>query len=1178
MNTKYPINGRVTTLNDIVHEYGASSSWPKNTVYPFYDTSKIVSQPFQNLVFKDALDANNKFIGERPYEIVYFDNVYSTTERDTTGKHMKIIQKNDSDVFTGLYPGGMSGHEYIKAGDVANPLKIIEGKYGFKFIVASQNDKKQYYYNYRTSTGEATVMYALRNIIRILKEYILNNNTSGNIDNILKIKLQQLFISKEDNDSANEHQPFEEIIKNNELKSDAYKYLGDFIWTYKNINIENYTRSEQSILNIAESKGYLTLNNNNINSIDKLLKNWLGNNKDDNYSYNQKSFYNQLKYYLNIFANSQRFFVSYVTGFRFGKISNKSYLQIEPVLRCDLGVLCIYESLIIISAVHDWQTALPAGKISYDTSINIILQYKVKYKNLQTYSSPITTTIGPITFNDIKKYREPTSKKKTKNNKDEYIENDIWYTLKTYVGEKNNQAPSIPYGEKYDENTKYYDNTYKYGTTYFPALPSDEFSTIDSSISTISYSLQDLRWPANEDLQLSSIKAVEESRNNPKFSNPNNSSAKNAVDTNNISAFGTDTSITDIVSRGIAPFGILRIHNSLELTDENKKTSAYYIDTPIYRCKNYYYIDPSDQSSDTATVNAYFTPRYKSYSPYIEIPIYRTDENIKSSDLTGKFEDILKTFGNYYSIPSNLNTLYFTVQSGSAKTITYASGYIKKQNNNDAKYTNNNTFEFYYIKSEDNSSWIKYTGSDIIVIAQPQNNNIVNQYEISFNFSKIYSKYWQIKLSDVKQNFYFRCNQNTNASESKVSIYNLFVADNMDGTIEYQLGVYTQNPNDLSLKYAIFKETSDNDYLENALSIFDSTFNNQSNIYTIDTDNNSLYIQLISIKNSERYISNYSENLNKIILYAAYPEQNEGKNKYKFVNTIIFQGTYQDSRIKIENYINKPTIYLSFEPIYIIKTGNITESKDSNVIAEYKNFFKPEPDKFKLKQITLNHSGSIQTIKNETGTFINSIYSKTVYIDSDSIYIDEKKLSDIIFSDNNGINNYLFEFLIIFKNITKNETNSITINNNTDNFNLENFNSSLKENTFVGNNEYEVSIELNMFILKSSYYTVSVDDTIDTSVSFNITINQLPPEYHDIDLVEGNTYDLPKSVPVGTKITVNHEFNQEINPQLVQIILKNTENNETTSYDYNDTITVYVNYNITISATISIPDTSSNKP
>lgn len=1058
MNTKYPINGRVATLNDIVHEYGASSSWPKSTKYTFLDTSNIVSQPFQNLVFKDTLDANNKFVGERPYEIVYFDNVYSTTERDTTGKHMKIIQKNDSDVFSDLYPGGISGHEYIKAGDVANPLKIIEGKYGFKFIVASQNDKKQYYYNYRTSTGEATVMYALRNIIKILKE---------NDKNLLTC-IQQLFIPKIDKDDNKTYPEIDNIINNNELKTDAYKYLGDFIWTYKNIQIKNYTTTEQSILNIAASKGYLKLDTNTRSSINDVLNEWVGKNIDNNYSYNQESQYNHLKYYLNIFANSQRFFVSYVTGFRFGKISNKSYLQIDPVLRCDLGVLRIYESLIIISAIHDWQTALPAGEITYGTSINIILKYKVKYKNIQTYSSPIITTIGPITFNDIKKYREPT----IKGDNGETIENDIWYTLKTYVTEKDNQAPSIPYGEKYDENTKYYDNTYKYGTTYFPALPSDEFSTIDSSVSTISYSLQDLRWPANEDLQLSSIKAVEESRNNPKFSNPNNSSAKNAVDTNNISAFGTNTSITDIVSRGIAPFGILRIHNSLELTDKNKKTSAYYIDTSIYRCKNYYYIDQSDQSSDTVTVNAYFTPRYKSYSPYIEIPIYRTDENINLIELNGKFDDILKTLGNYYSMPSNLNTLYFTVQSGSAKTITYASGYIKKQNNNDAKYTNNNTFEFYYINPQDNGSWIKYTGSDIIVIAQPQNNNIVNQYEISFNFSNIYSKYWQIKLSDVKQNFYFRCNQNINDGESKMYIYNLFVTDNMDGTIEYQLGVYTQKPNDLSLKYAIFNETSNINYLnkQNALYIFDSTFNNQSNIYTIDTidtDGNklSIYIQLISIKNSERYISNYSENLNRINLYAAYPEQNDGKNKYKFVNTIIFQGKYQDSRIKIENYINKPTIYLSFEPIYIIKTGNIAESKDSNVIAEYKNFFKP--DKLKLKYIKLNNSENIKTVEsNKDGTFINSIYSKTVYIDSDSIYIDETKLSDIIFSDNNGINNYLFEFLIIFNNITKNEKNFITINNTTDNFNIDNFNSSLKEHTFVGNNEYEVSMELNMFRLK----------------------------------------------------------------------------------------------------------------
>lgn len=1177
MNTKYPINGRVATLNDIVHEYGASSTWPKTTVYKFFDTpEKIVSQPFQSLVFKDALDANNKFVGERPYEIVYFDNVYSNTERDTTGKQMKIIQESDSSVFTDNYPGGISGHEYIKAGDVANPGNIIRGKYGFKFIVASQNDKK-YYYNYRTSTGEATVMYALRNIIRILKEYISNNNTSGNIDNILKTKLQQLFISKEDNDSANEHQPFEYIIENNELKSDAYKYLGDFIWTYKNINIKNYTRTEQSILNIAERKGYLTLNNNvSFSSINDLLTAWVGNNIDNNYSYNQKSYYNQLKYYLNIFVNSQRFFVSYVTGFRFGKISNKSYLQTEPVLRCDLGILRIYESLIIISAIHDWQTALPAGEITYDTSINIILKYIVKYKNIQTYSSPIITTIGPITFNDIKKYREPTSKKITEDNKEETIENDIWYTLKTYVTEKNNQAPSIPYGEKYDENTKYYDKTYKYGTTYFPALPSDEFSPNNSSISISKYSLQDLKWPFSEieKLQLSTKEAVENSRNNPKFISPI-SNLKNYADTNNSSAFGTDTSITDIVSRGIAPFGILRIHNYLDISNENKKSSAYYIDTSIYRCKNYYYIDPSDQSSDTATVNAYFTPKYTSYSPYIEIPIFRSDENIQPLNLNDKFSKIL-TDGNYYSIPSNLNILYFTVQSGTAKTITYASGFTKKLDNNDAEYINNNTFEFYYIDPNDSGSWLKYTGSDITVNTT-QGNNIVNQYEILFNFSKIDSNYWYIKLSDINQNFYFRTNK-INVNETKLSIYNLSVTDNMDGTTEYKLGIYPGNQNNLSLKYAIFNDPSTNEYLNksNALSIFDSTFNKKVNINTIDTDNNnSIYIQLISIKTSETYISNNTEKLNNIILYAAYPEQNDEKTKYKFVNTIIFYGKYQNSRIMIEKYINKPNIYLSFEPIYIIKTGNITASNDDNVIDDYKHFF--DPKNFKLKQITLNHSGNINTVKSD-GTFINSIYSEIVYIDSDSIYIDETKLSDIIFSDNNGINNYLFTFSIIFNNITNNKKNFITINNTTDNFNLDNFNSSLKENTFVGNNEYEVSMELNMFILKSSYYTVSVDNTIDTSVSFNITINELPPGYNGNDITKDNTYDLPKEVPSGTTITVNHKFKQEINPESVQIKLKNTKNGKITTYGHNDTITVVVHYNIEISVTIPTPDTSNNNP
>ena len=443
MNTKYPINGRVTTLNDIVHEYGASSSWPQTSDYKFFDTSKLVSQPFQNLVFKDTLDANNKFVGERPYEIVYFDNVYSTTERDTTGKHMKIIQESDSSVFTNLYPGGISGHEYIKAGDVANPEKIIRGKYGFKFIVASQNDKKQYYYNYRTSTGEATVMYALRNIIRILKKQGITN---------LSTFFQPLFIPVKNEKGDTTYPGIDNIINNNELTAAAYKYLGDFIWTYKNIRIKNYTTTEQSILNIAVNKGYLTLHNNDVKiiSIDELLGNNWNITPDNNYSYNQESNYNQLKYYLNIFANSQRFFVSYVTGFRFGKISNKSYLQIEPVLRCDLGAFVLYKEVTIIESIHDWRTALPQSEILPSTPLDIILKYQVTYENISNVSTPITTTIS-LTWNDII----------NNSNTDKANAENIWFTLRNAVCDEDDVI------EEYKKNPKKF-GQYVYGNkNYF---------------------------------------------------------------------------------------------------------------------------------------------------------------------------------------------------------------------------------------------------------------------------------------------------------------------------------------------------------------------------------------------------------------------------------------------------------------------------------------------------------------------------------------------------------------------------------------------------------------------------------------------------------------------------------------------------------------------------------------
>lgn len=1178
MNTKYPINGRVTTLNDLVHEYGASSSWPKSTEYKFFDTSKIVSQPFQNLVFKDALDANNKFVGERPYEIVYFDNVYSNTERDTTGKHMKIIQKNDSDVFSGLYPGGMSGHEYIKAGDVANPLKIIEGKYGFKFIVASQNGKKQYYYNYRTSTGEATVMYALRNIIKILKKCGIKD---------LLTAFQQLFISTRKNGN-DEYPEIHNIIdkNNNELKSDAYKYLGDFIWTYKNIKLKNYTRTEQSILNIAESKGYLKLNNNSLSSIEYVLTNWIGNNIDDNYSYNQESDYNQLKYYLNIFANSQRFFVSYVTGFRFGKISNKSYLQIEPVLRCDLGVLRIYESIIIISAIHDWQTALPAGKITYETSINIILQYKIKYKNLQTYSSPITTTIGPISFNDIKKYREPTSTKITEDKKEETIENDIWYTLKTYVGEKNNHAPSIPYGEKYDENTEYYKDTHYYGTTYFPALPSEDLDENNTAISKISYSLQNLRWPLNENLQLTSIDDVTNSMGNPKFISPV-SNLKNYADTNNNKIFEGDAET--VIKGGIAPFGILRIHSSLDLTAENIKASSYYIDTSIYRCKNYYYISNDNQSSENATVTAYFTPKYTDSTPYIKLPIHTiniTDNiNDKKSVLDASFNDIIKNTGNYYSIPNKLNTLYFTVQSGTAKQIIYASGYKNTEENDDAIYNNNSKFTFYYLSTKDTGEWIE-DKSNNITVNPTSGSTTVKQYEITFNFSSIYSKYWRFKLSDINQYFYFRCNYyNKNADNIKeVKIYSLFVTDNslVQGMIEYQMGLRSQSANKtLSLKYAVFNTIYDTDEEttldtgvkgddfgspKTLLSIQQNTVDSNTSAEAYVNTSRNIYIQPISIINFDKYKSDAFSSNNPFYAAWEYKDSNNQQKVYKFSNANIFTGEYKNSRVTIDKIYNhaNANIYLSFEPIYIINSGEIKQSTDAttdNLNGGYTNFF----NTCKLVNIKLLNNGIEQTVNKTQNTatdgFINSIFSNDVYIDSTSICVytgggNSPTLDYILFDSKKGIiNNYLFNFDIVFsiydskKNIFT-EDSKINISNKI--MSTNDLNNKMSNITFNPNTQTKVDIVFKKFKERLKHYTITIDSNFNQyNSTCQITIASLPNEYDEGLLTKGETYRNTIQVPSGTDINIKDTYDWSQDPTYELYGITITKNGITQNKDIN---------------------------
>lgn len=1196
MNTKYPINGRVATLNDIVHEYGASSSWPKdNKKYDLIDNHEsIVSQPFQNLVFKDTLDANNKFIGERPYEIVYFDNVYSNTEKDSTGKHMKIIQKSDSSVFTDNYPGGISGHEYIKAGDVVNPVKIISGKYGFKFIVASQNDKKQYYYNYRTSTGEATVMYALRNIIRILKEYISNNNTSGNIDNILKTKLQQLFIY----DSANEHQPFEYIIENNELKSDAYKYLGDFIWTYKNISIKNYTRTEQSILNIAERKGYLTLNNNvSFSNINDLLTDWVGNNIDNNYSYNQKSYYNQLKYYLNIFANSQRFFVSYVTGFRFGKISNKSYLQAEPVLRCDLGVFMLYKDVDILESIHDWRTALPQGAISPSKQFDIILKYQVTYENISKKSTPITTTIS-FTWNDIITNSKNNSGKK-------------WFTLRNAVCEdKDTDEDKGGYKNYIDDTKKFGKYTYEDGKGYF--------------LNINDMSLKKLTWPYNEPLQLTDETEFKNIINNPLY---NKNHITNYANTANKDTFGkTDNDIKKIIYGYSAPFGTLRIHNFL---DNNNEKSGYYCDVDILRCKNFYMIQQNLKVSNIG-INIYYSIPYDTIIPntYVRL-ISKSFEEVEASDdntavkdrpndiIAYQKEDLKKDI--VYSIPNNSdNEVFITISSTTSKVRLYASGETEPLNSTSKdSYINNLNLELYYL---DSTTWqLAEKGVDYVINAYTRPNTLPYY---SFKFIKSYNKtyvFWKFKFNDIKQFLYFRSNDIQQNDKQQLSIWTLHVYDENSATIEKK--VKGQNNIDISLQYLIYHADDNTDYTKDTTCLncfthaFSATLHTIQNTNVYVNKNQSFYIEPISFKTSDSY--QYQEfNITKHNPFnVAYETQTTVNNKkiYKFVQCSTLFGKDIENRRAFIEQIHSDTqseIYLALEPIYIIEFGKIQFSTAEEggkplVDNECKTRYADKRislNKFKFK---INSAANISSIDLQNNHII-SLYTSDIFIDCDFLSLIDKSIDEDL---QDITSSYLISYDIVISKYDFSASNYVEMKNGK----IPISNGLTK--TQINEKFYKIKFEPNKQYLADIIFTKYRKRTGEIACTFFCTdsrfdgfitllIIDLPDGYNgELSNIKNPPYystsgsTRPISLPIGCTVKLKHNFDVLLktngdkikwNGWIYPGVTKADINNEIT-FKIGDTLNIsitanlYADPSITVNSsstpsTPSTPDTSNNKP
>ena len=1122
MNTKYPINGRVTTLNDIVHEYGASSSWPKNTVYPFIDTANMVSQPFQNLVFKDSLDANNKFVGERPYEIVYFDNVYSNTERDPTGKHMKIIQKSDSSVFTGLYPGGISGHEYIKAGDVANPGNIISGKYGFKFIVASQNNKKQYYYNYRTSTGEATVMYALRNIIKILKKY--------NIYNLLTY-IQKLFINTDKNTEI------DNIIdkNNNELKTDAYKYLGDFIWTYKNIRIKNYTTTEQSILNIAVNKGYLTLHNNDIEiiSIDELLGNNNNNDwnitLDNNYSYNQESNYNQLKYYLNIFANSQRFFVSYVTGFRFGKISNKSYLQIEPVLRCDLGAFVLYKEVKIIESIHDWRTALPQSAILRSTRLDIILKYKVTYENISKESTPITTTIS-LTWDDIIKNSD-----KTKDN-----QKNIWFTLRNAVCEdKDKDENNGGYKDYIDDEKKFGKYTYDDESGYF--------------LNINKTSLKTLEWPYNESLLLTDETEFNNRKNNPLY---NKNDIKNYANTADITTFNNKDKdeIKKVIKDYSGPFGTLRMHNFLD--KENEK-SGYHCDIDLLRCKNFYIVQQNSQISNIG-INIYYSIPYDTIIPNTCVRLISksfedagiSDDNKadkdKASNIVGwQQKDLGKDI--IYSIPNNsANEVFITISSTEAKVKLYASGEKEPLTSTQKdSYINNLNLELYYLDSTE--TWqLAEKDVDYIINAYTHSNTLP-YYSFRFKNSNKTYVFWKFKFNDIKQFLYFRSNDIQKNDKQQLTIISLYVQDENSATIEQK--VRGLNNIDISLQYLIYHADTNAESYTNGTTclncftqafIRSSTTQNQ-NAYV--NKNQSFYIEPISFKTSDSYQYQEFNTIKHKPFNVAYKTSTvmNNKNIYKFKQcSTLFGKDIDNRRVLINEHTTEtqPSIYLAFEPIYIIEFGSIqysTETDNGKPLVEgacrtrYNNKITLNIFKYKINSGANTSSINLQDKVNNMN--ILSLYTSDIFIDCDFLKIIGSSIdedlqyisSQYLISYDVVISSYDFTANNYVKQGQTSISNGLTKSQINENF---------YKIKFDPNKQYLVDIIFTKYRKRTSEIACTffcTDSRFDGYITLLIT--ELPPGYNgELSNVKNPPYystpgsTRPISLPIGCTVKLKHNF------------------------------------------------------
>lgn len=989
MNTKYPINGRYTTLGDIIHEYGRYSALPEGKL-EYWDHK--ITAPFVHFIYNDfPTDSQNAI---RPYDIVWFDDVYSETEKENTGKRMKLIQRQDSSTYSFDRP--------ITAKEVKTRNNIQKGAFEFRFIIpstTSTDGKDRFYYNYKTASGESVVMYALRTIIDEAKKNITdadkrlelffigdtnsdgfrtiqpstehiftyrykitdsnsnlieeengqykfsvdgadsyslnnakkefkheityNNNTFSfecpesedkckqtitDNDGTYTIEVEYLtwqginlpYDDTPDNNSKIKSQEksgfplfnFKELpgdIFNNksatELKNDAYQYLGDYYWTYTNVQLPNYASQSakdfeySSCITDKDPSSCFEKISNSIGAQTKPSSEKLCSILFDPTNYTQikdtknaENQYYKCLYFLLLFLNSQRFFVSYITAFEYINISNKSYAQREPVLRCDLNLIKPIEHITILSAQHFRETILPAGPLKPDTLISIIVYMKVKYKSIPN-EKDFSTKIN-LTFEDLWNNKDIT------NTPDEEDIIGPWVTLinpfdHKWTEETKGVLTQTPDMDKYEGD--------RYGNDHFLQVNNNKLNTYsDCSLGT-------LMWPKGVQLQLPTADDLEIMRDNT------NDEEWFASISDHSTYPDTYTAWEDFKEEKLSPFGYLRLHNYADINQ--KKESQFTVTVPLLRCNNWYYKQGASTSIDSAMIYSYFN------NIYLNAQIAEPEPAIGMYVNTYAYG---KQESNLQNIIDKLNQLpiaapsriaqetisqIFGLKIGQAETLFFASGakMIDEKTTADEKY--NSSYTLYFEKLLSSKVWQRINP----VSGAPENNCIINrnaddkvveQYEVSedyrgqkgtYTLGRVYIDVDDTLLHNPKDNtkcFYFKITNADHNNEGKIQVSFLDYKDSASkaSSGELKLG-FTQS---ITASFVIYNynkpDTLDNigtDKPSNTLTINNSVKQGKetTDITIINDEHNKFIMSELSTAETYRLTKHHDNNDKQHLLH-----------------------------------------------------------------------------------------------------------------------------------------------------------------------------------------------------------------------------------------------------------------------------------------------------------------------